>query len=103
MNKHLLTLLTTLALVVAARAESSVKLSGVHLCCKSCVTGAEKAVTKVSGALIELGAAYESQGTVYFQAPAAMRRPDSAAADFASATRKSMLTRVLPVRFTKLP
>ncbi len=34
-------------------------------------------------ALIELGAAYEAQGTVYFQAPAAMRRPDSAAADFA--------------------
>ncbi|MGB8167643.1 MAG: hypothetical protein WCF18_09130 [Chthoniobacteraceae bacterium] len=52
MNKHLLTLLTTLALAIAARAESSVKLTGVHLCCKSCVTGAEKAVAKVSGASV---------------------------------------------------
>jgi copper chaperone CopZ len=50
MNKHLATLLAALALAVAARAESSVKLTGVHLCCKSCVTGVEKAVGKVSGA-----------------------------------------------------
>ena len=33
-----------------ALAESTVQLSGVHLCCRSCVTGAEKAVAKVSGA-----------------------------------------------------
>ena len=52
MKKHLLTLLATLALAVAARAESSVKLTGVHLCCKSCVTGAEKAVAKVAGATV---------------------------------------------------
>jgi copper chaperone CopZ len=50
MNRLFLTLLSTLALAAAARAESSVKISGVHLCCKSCVTGAEKAVAKVSGA-----------------------------------------------------
>lgn len=52
MKKHLLTLVTTLALAIAARAESSVKLTSVHLCCKSCVTGAEKAVAKVSGASV---------------------------------------------------
>ncbi len=52
MKKHFVTLLAILALAVAARAESSVKLTGVHLCCKSCVTGAEKAVAKVSGASV---------------------------------------------------
>nr|ACO70889.1 conserved hypothetical protein [uncultured Verrucomicrobiota bacterium] len=52
MKKHLLTFLATLALAVAARAESSVKLTGVHLCCKGCVTGAEKAVAKVGGATV---------------------------------------------------
>jgi copper chaperone CopZ len=52
MNKSLLTLLATIALTFAARAETSVKLSGVHLCCKSCVTGAEKAVAKVGGASV---------------------------------------------------
>jgi periplasmic mercuric ion binding protein len=52
MNKSPLALLVALALAVAARAESTVKLSDVHLCCKSCVTGAEKAVGKVSGATI---------------------------------------------------
>ena len=52
MNKHLITLLATLALAVAARAESAVKLTSVHLCCKNCVTGAEKAVAKVSGATV---------------------------------------------------
>lgn len=50
MNKPLATVLTALLLPLAVRAESSVKLSDVHLCCKSCVTGAEKAVAKVSGA-----------------------------------------------------
>jgi copper chaperone CopZ len=52
MNKPFVTLLVTLALAVAARAETSVKLTGVHLCCKSCVTGAEKAVAKVGGATV---------------------------------------------------
>ena len=31
-------------------ADSTAKISGVHLCCKSCVTGVEKAVGHVSGA-----------------------------------------------------
>lgn len=66
MNKHLLTLVAVLALAVAARAESSVKLTGVHLCCKSCVTGAEKAVSKVTGAAV---AADQDEGTLTITAP----------------------------------
>jgi periplasmic mercuric ion binding protein len=52
------TLRTLATLVIAtlslsALAESSVKLTGVHLCCASCVKGADKAVTSVSGATSE--------------------------------------------------
>ena len=49
MNKHLLTIITTAALATFASAETTVKLSNVHLCCKSCVTGVEKAVGKAKG------------------------------------------------------
>jgi len=50
MNKSILTLVVTAALAAFAQAESTVKLTGVHLCCNSCVKGADKAVTSVSGA-----------------------------------------------------
>ena len=50
MNKTILTLAATLALATFAQAESTVKITGVHLCCKSCVKGVEKAVGTVSGA-----------------------------------------------------
>lgn len=40
----------SLALSVAAFADSSVVLNGVHNCCKKCDTGINEAVTKVSGA-----------------------------------------------------
>lgn len=33
----------------AHAAETSVKITGVHLCCKGCVTGVEKAVAEVKG------------------------------------------------------
>jgi copper chaperone CopZ len=49
MIKQLLTLVVTAALATFARAETTVKLSNVHLCCKSCVTGVEKAVGKAKG------------------------------------------------------
>jgi copper chaperone CopZ len=49
MNKHLLTLFVTAAFATTAHAESTVKLTGVHLCCKSCVKGVDKAVSTVSG------------------------------------------------------
>ncbi|HWC58550.1 MAG TPA: hypothetical protein VHC44_02575 [Verrucomicrobiae bacterium] len=35
--------------IAAAQADSSVKLTDVHLCCESCVKGVNKAVAKVSG------------------------------------------------------
>ena len=50
MNKTILTLVLTAALAAFAQAESTVKLTGVHLCCKSCVKGVDKAVGTVSGA-----------------------------------------------------
>jgi copper chaperone CopZ len=49
MTKQLLTVLATAALATIARAETTVKLSNVHLCCKSCVTGIEKAVAGAKG------------------------------------------------------
>ena len=50
MNKHIITIIVTAALATFARAETSVKISNVHLCCNSCVKGVEKAVGTVSGA-----------------------------------------------------
>jgi copper chaperone CopZ len=50
MNKSILTLILTATLAAFAQAESTVKLSGVHLCCKSCIKGVDKAVSTVSGA-----------------------------------------------------
>jgi len=35
--------------ISASAADTTVKISGVHLCCKSCVTGVEKAVAEVPG------------------------------------------------------
>jgi copper chaperone CopZ len=49
MTKHLLTILTTAALSAFASGEATVIISDVHLCCKSCVTGVEKAVAKARG------------------------------------------------------
>jgi hypothetical protein len=50
MNKTILTLVVTAAMAALAHADCTVKLSGVHLCCNSCVKGADKAVATVSGA-----------------------------------------------------
>ncbi|MEO6738689.1 MAG: cation transporter [Chthoniobacteraceae bacterium] len=49
MIKQLLTIIATTALATLASAETTVKLSNVHLCCGSCVKGVEKAVATVSG------------------------------------------------------
>ena len=49
MNKTLASVLVTLALTVAVRAETTAKISNVHLCCQSCVKGVEKAVADVKG------------------------------------------------------
>ena len=52
MKLHLLTALTV-ALVFSARAESTVTLTGVHNCCKSCEKGIAAAVAKVPGASVK--------------------------------------------------
>src|SRR5436190_24264619 len=50
-----------LALNISAQAETTAKLSDVHLCCKGCVTGAEKAVGTVEGVKAEVD---QAGGTV---------------------------------------
>ncbi|MCX6981924.1 MAG: heavy metal-associated domain-containing protein [Verrucomicrobia bacterium] len=49
MKTSILALIATGALAAFATAETTVKISGVHLCCNSCVVGAEKAVAKAKG------------------------------------------------------
>ncbi len=50
-----------LALNLSSYAEETVKISEVHLCCKGCVTDAEKAVSGVEGVKAEVD---QSTGTV---------------------------------------
>jgi copper chaperone CopZ len=52
--------------VSAFAADTTAKISGVHLCCKSCVTGVEKAVGTVPGAKVE---ADKDAGTVTLTGP----------------------------------
>jgi len=47
-------------------ADSAAKITNVHLCCKSCVTGVEKAVGAVPGAKAEVD---QEAGTVTLSAP----------------------------------
>ena len=49
MKRLVLASMAAFALAFTAAAESSAKLTDVHLCCDSCVKGAEKAVAKVEG------------------------------------------------------
>lgn len=52
-----LTLLLSIGLLAAlpsVQAESSIKLQGVHNCCKSCEKGINSAIAKVSGATAEV-------------------------------------------------
>ncbi|HSJ01805.1 MAG: hypothetical protein ACAI34_25345 [Verrucomicrobium sp.] len=46
----LLATATFFALGIAAQAESTVTLNGIHNCCKGCENGITKAITKVDGA-----------------------------------------------------
>ena len=50
----------------ASAADSHVKITDVHLCCKSCITGVEKAVGAVPGAKAEVD---QDAGTVALSAP----------------------------------
>jgi copper chaperone CopZ len=49
-----------------ATADSTAKITDVHLCCKGCVTGAEKAVSEVPGAKAEVD---QDASTVTLSAP----------------------------------
>ena len=64
----LTTLSVAFLLAPALRADTSVKLSGVHLCCKGCVTGVQDATAKVQGAKVEVD---KDAGTVAITAPSA--------------------------------
>ena len=55
--------------LVSNAADSTAKISEVHLCCKSCVTGVEKAVSKVSDAKAEVD---QDAGTVTLSGPDAV-------------------------------
>lgn len=56
------------AFAASARAETTVKLTNVHLCCKSCCTGVEKAAAAVEGAKV---ACDKETGTVCITAAGA--------------------------------
>ena len=49
MKTTILALIVTAALATLGRAEATVKISNVHLCCAGCVKGAEKAVANAKG------------------------------------------------------
>lgn len=67
MKAILLSLVAAVALSLSARAaDVTAKISQVHLCCKSCVTGVEKAVATVPGAQAE---ASQDDGTVTLTGP----------------------------------
>jgi copper chaperone CopZ len=57
MKNHIALLGISVALCLSAHAaETTAKISGVHLCCKSCVTGVEKATSSVPNAKAEIDA-----------------------------------------------
>ena len=67
MNITLTSAATMLALVLSARAaDVTTKLSNVHLCCNSCVTGVKKAVGAVQGAAADVD---KDAGTVTLTGP----------------------------------
>jgi len=67
MKISILTLGLVVALSFASRAEdANTKISGVHLCCKGCVTGVEKAISTVPGAKADVD---KDAGTVTLSGP----------------------------------
>jgi copper chaperone CopZ len=67
MKIKILSFACVLALCTSVRAaETTAKISDVHLCCKSCVKGVEKAVDTVSGAKAEID---QDAGTVTLSGP----------------------------------
>jgi copper chaperone CopZ len=66
MKSSILVVAAALVFSLSARAENSTKISGVHLCCKGCVSGVEKALEKVDGAKAEVD---QDNGTVTLTGP----------------------------------
>jgi copper chaperone CopZ len=67
MKTTLITIAMAMALAVATRAaDVTVKISDVHICCKSCVKGANAAVATVDGAKADVS---EDDGTVTITGP----------------------------------
>src|SRR5690349_20411997 len=67
MKLAIVSLLTAATITCAASAaEKSAKITGVHLCCKSCVTGVEKALDKVPGAKADIDS---TNSTITLTAP----------------------------------
>src|SRR3954464_6774445 len=67
MKKLILSIIPALALALSAQAgDVSTKITGVHLCCPSCVKGVDKAVAEVPGVT---AAASQDDGTVTLTGP----------------------------------
>src|SRR5690242_16483281 len=67
MKKTLIPIVVSFALASSAwAAEVSVKLTGVHLCCQSCVKGVQKAVGEVQGVTVS---ADKDAGSVSLSGP----------------------------------
>ena len=49
MKSIIASVVVTLALAISAQADTTVKLTDVHLCCQSCVKGVQKATSSISG------------------------------------------------------
>lgn len=77
MKKSLFAVLSVLAMATVGRAESTVKLTGVHLCCKSCVNGVNKAVNTVQGVTAACEAEAETVTLTAPDAPSAQKAVDA--------------------------
>jgi copper chaperone CopZ len=80
MKVAILSVLAAATITLSAAAEKSAKITGVHLCCKSCVTGVEKALDKVPGAKADIDSA---NSTIVLTAPntAALQKAADALVD----------------------
>src|SRR5215467_8977757 len=58
--------LAVASVVSSSAADSTAKITGVHLCCKSCITGVEKAVETVPGTKADVD---QDAGTVTLSGP----------------------------------
>src|SRR5690242_10766988 len=61
MKTILTSIIVAVAVTLSVKAETSTKISDVHLCCQSCVKGVEKAVADVQGVSVAVD---KDEGTV---------------------------------------